>query len=94
MERTMKAKLRVVQVIDQRKNGFDNIEVNFMAVGPSGSYPEDGTDENNSYARWTPTADMHMVINNPNLMDKFEVGQEYYVDFTLSQADPAEVEGS
>lgn len=54
----------------------------FNAVARSEQYPEDGSDENNTYARWTPTASVSMCVTNPALFGKFEVGQEYYVDFT------------
>lgn len=53
----------------------------FMAVGPS-QYPADGSDENNSFARWTPSASTRILIANPELLGKFKVGQEFYVDFT------------
>jgi hypothetical protein len=55
------------------------------AVYRDGAYPEDGSDEDNTFARWTPQADLSMSINNPNLIDKFEVGQKFYVDFTPAE---------
>lgn len=75
---TMRAKFRVANV-----EKFESCEVlQFSAVGPNGAYPDDGADENNTYARWTPSAECRMTVNNPALFGKFEIGQEFYVDFT------------
>ena len=80
----MRAKLKINK-IDRQFEGIETLH--FNAVGPKGSYPKDGSDENNSYARWTPTAELRMVITNPNLHNKFSVGEEYYVDFTKANGD-------
>lgn len=75
---TMRAKM-VVRSID--KSG--NMERLMMgAVYKSGAYPADGTDEDNSFALWTPQADLSMTITNPALHGKFTVGDKFYVDFT------------
>lgn len=55
-------------------------EIEFSAVG--GKYGEDGNSEDNTYAKYTPTARLSMVIANPALMDKIQPGQTFYVDFT------------
>ncbi len=51
-------------------------------VAKSGAYPEDGSDEDNSFARWSPSGSLSISIQNPNLFGKFTVGQKFYVDFT------------
>jgi len=56
-------------------------EIIFSAVSAN-KYPEDGSDENNTYAKWTPSAELKMSITNPALIGKISVGQEFYVDFT------------
>ena len=76
----MKAKLKVSNVENCGGN-YENLT--FSAVPKRDAYPEDGSDENNTFAKWTPTADLKMVITNPVLMGKFSEGQEFYVDFTL-----------
>jgi hypothetical protein len=55
------------------------------AVGKSGSYPEDGLDENNTYAKFTPSADFRMMIANPALFGAFKPEQVYYVDLTPAE---------
>lgn len=75
----MRAKLRVTKV---EKIGADAEVLTFAAVGKHDGYPEDGSDENNTYSRWTPTADLRISITNPALHGKFHEGQQFYVDFT------------
>lgn len=74
---SMRAKLQISNV-----QKFETCEtVAFRAVGRSGAYPEDGSDEDNTFAKFTPSADLTMSITNPALLGKFEPGQKYYVDF-------------
>lgn len=54
----------------------------FRAVGKSGGYPADGSDEDNTYAKYSPSAVLELTVANPALHGKFEPGQKYYVDFT------------
>jgi hypothetical protein len=53
--------------------------------GPDGSQVKlepvvSGSQENESFFKWTPWGSIEIGTVNPNV--KFEVGQEYYVDFT------------
>ncbi len=57
-------------------------ELEFSAVGKNGSYPPDGSDEDNTYARFSPFANFKLTCCNPDLWGKFRVGSIYYVDFT------------
>lgn len=77
----MRAKMYVMSANEQ--NGSTRLLLG--AVCKKDGYPEDGTDENNTFAKWTPQANMEMVINNPDLVGTFEQGQEYYLDFTLAE---------
>ena len=64
-------------------------EVQMRAVGGSKvqkGYPEDGLDEDNTYARFSPSADFRLMIANPNLFGKFKPQQKYYVDFSPAEA--------
>jgi hypothetical protein len=73
----MRAKMRLDQV--EKFEGSELLK--FSAVCASG-YPADGSDENNSYAKWTPSAALSMSVTNPALHAKFTAGEEYYLDFT------------
>lgn len=80
----MRAKLQVGFVqehfygTDKEKSGET---LNMHAVAAS-KYPEDGSDEDNTFAKYSPSADLKIYIANPALFGKFEVGQKFYVDFT------------
>ena len=77
---SMRAKMRVSSVIP---NG-DCETLNFNAVSKNEGYGAEGLDENNTYATFTPSANLSMYINNPALIGKFKVGEEYYLDFIKS----------
>ena len=83
----MRAKLRVTFVLEQfyGKDKAKSGEIlSFCAVGLN-KYPENVDDENNSYAKWSPSADLKIQIANPDLWGVFTVGDEYYVDFTKAE---------
>lgn len=73
----MRAKM-VVQTVDKYETS-ENIK---MRAVYASKYPEDGSDENNTFAKFTPNADLSMSITNPNLLGKINVGDVFYVDFT------------
>jgi hypothetical protein len=56
--------------------------LHFNAVCKSEGYPADGSDEDNTFAMWTPTAELKMQITNPALVGSFKEGEVFYVDFT------------
>lgn len=78
---TMRAKMQVSDV----QSSATSERLSLRAVCKSGAYPTDGSDEDNSFARWTPSAEMTMTINNPDLLGKFKAGDKFYVDFTPAE---------
>ncbi len=60
-------------------------KVSFAAVAKSGPYPADGSDEDNTYAHYSPSAECSVTIANPALHGKFAAGQKFYVDFTPAE---------
>lgn len=74
----MRAKMRVTSVVV----GETTETLHFNAVCKSDGYPSDGSDEDNSFARWTPSASLSMQVTNPDLHGKFKAGDTFYVDFT------------
>ena len=44
-------------------------------------YPDDGSDEDNTFARWSPGAHLSINIANPALFGRFKHGQKFLVDF-------------
>lgn len=78
---TMRAKM----VISSVAAGTTSESLGFRAVCKSDGYPADGKDENNSFATWTPMANLNMTVTNPDLLGKFKVGDTFYVDFTPAE---------
>ena len=78
---TMRAKLRIASVTQHESGETLKME----AVGLPGAYPEDGSDEDNTFAKFTPSASLEMFIANPALFGKFDPGQKFYVDFTEAE---------
>ncbi|WP_288803933.1 hypothetical protein [uncultured Novosphingobium sp.] len=83
---TMRAKLQVGSVFAHRNEaGETQTEtVSFFGVAAK-SYPADGSDEDNTFARFSPSANFQISIANPALHGQFEPGQKFYVDFTPAQ---------
>jgi hypothetical protein len=45
----------------------------------------DGCEENKSFSRWTPAGEVSLWISDETVAASlFEVGKEYYLDFTLA----------
>ncbi|SDX13439.1 hypothetical protein SAMN05518669_103368 [Variovorax sp. YR634] len=74
----MRAKFQIASV--ERFGSSEKIK--FHAVGKSTAYPEDGSDEDNTFAKFSPSASCEIHVCNPALFGKFEPGQKFYVDFT------------
>ena len=75
---TMRAKFIVSSV--EKFSGGEKLK--FNAVAKSGPYPADGSDEDNTFAYYSPSASCEIFVANPALHGKFESGQKFYVDFT------------
>lgn len=46
------------------------------------SYPADGSDDDNTYAKFSPSGELSLHIANPALLGKIEPGQKFYLVFT------------
>lgn len=80
----MRAKLQV-GMVQEHFNGVDKAktqETLTMHAVAASKYPADGSDDDNTYAKWSPGATLSMNIANPELWSKFKVGDKFYVDFT------------
>jgi hypothetical protein len=77
----MRAKMKVesVQIFEGRE------VLRMSAVCKSGGYPADGSDEDNTFAKFTPGATLEMHISNEALHGKFKPGQKFYLDFTEAE---------
>jgi hypothetical protein len=78
----MRAKMVLNHIDKYPKEGEATQEtLSFNAVAAS-QYPADGSDEDNTYAKFSPSASLNITVCNPVLLGKFSVGEKYYVDFT------------
>ena len=73
----MRAKLRLNTVT---RHAHSEV-LEFSAVAAN-AYPADGSDENNTYAKFSPSADLKLTVANPALLGQFNPGATYYLDFT------------
>ncbi len=81
---TMRAKLRVSFIHDYFR-GPDKVKSGeglVMSAVCAPKYDAEGLDEDNTFAKFSPSAHLTLNIANPSLFDKFKVGEAYYVDFT------------
>lgn len=74
----MRAKMRVQKV--ERFDGSDRVTM--CAVARKDAYPADGSDEDNTYAKFSPSGELTLSIANPALVGQIEPGKAYYLDFT------------
>jgi hypothetical protein len=85
-ETKMRAKVRVGSVLPHRDPATSEMiseTLQFHGVAKSdGPYPADGTDENNTFSKYSPSVGLHIVCANPALFGKFEPGDTFYLDFT------------
>jgi len=50
-------------------------------------YGADGADEDNTFAKFSPSGEFTLAVTNPALLGQFKPGEKYYVDFTPVPAD-------
>lgn len=84
MTTKMRAKVRVSAVLPwQNGDGVVTQErLMFHGVAKNEGYPADGLDEDNTFAKFSPSIAFDMQVANPALIGKFAVGDTFYVDFT------------
>lgn len=75
---TMRAKMKLSKV--ERHETCETLT--FNAVAKASAYPPDGYDEDNTYAKYSPSGELKLTVANPALLGKFNPGETYYLDFT------------
>lgn len=84
----MRAKLQVgfVQEHFYGQGGAKSAETLTMHAVAASKYPADGSDDDNTYAKFSPGANLCINIANPALWGQFKIGDKYYVDFSPASA--------
>ncbi len=77
---TMRAKLQIASVTKHAT--CETLKFHGVAAK---SYPADGSDEDNTFAKFSPSVSLDITITNPALLGQFEPGQKFYVDFTPAE---------
>lgn len=91
MSTRMRAKVRVSDF----KNRSETQEtVIFNPVAKPNGYPADGSDEDNTFAKFSPSGRFELTIANPALIGQFEIGDTFYVDFVPVEPKAAEDDGA
>lgn len=75
----MRAKLEVTNI---QSNSDEDETLTMRMIRPTDAYPDDVSDEDNTFARFNPTVDLTIYMTKSNVVGTFNVGQKFYVDFT------------
>lgn len=83
----MRAKLKVGSVVPYRNEAgqTQSEQVTFHGVSKASGYDASGADEDNTFAKFSPSVMLQMTIANPALFGKLTPGDAFYVDFTPVQ---------
>lgn len=73
---SVRAKFYVTAV--ERTKGYNGKELSTIKLNPVTS----GSDENKKFYDASPCGNIHLGTVNPEAANQFELGKEYYVDFT------------
>lgn len=84
MENSMTAMRAKLQIASVTNHGTTE-QLKFHGVGPKNGYGDDGLDEDNTFAKYSPSVALDIMIANPALLGKFQPGQTFYVDFTPAE---------
>lgn len=82
-ERVMRAKMRCHLVSEQRYSAESEKTGETLHLGAvsMSKYPADGLDEDNTFAKFSPGANLVINVANPALFGAVKFGDEFYVDF-------------
>lgn len=74
----MRAKMRITGI--EKWEGAERLT--FSAVSKDGPYPPDGSDEDNTFAKFSPSGELRLTVANPALLGVYAEGDIFYLDFT------------
>ncbi|TIT90401.1 MAG: hypothetical protein E5W41_00310 [Mesorhizobium sp.] len=78
----MRAKVRVTNIQSYPTAGPTTHEtLTFSFPSKDGAYPDDGSDEDQQFAKFSPVGALSLTIANPALLGKFAIGDTFYLDF-------------
>jgi hypothetical protein len=74
----MRAKMKIAEI----KRTEHGEQLKMHPVCKPNGYDAEGLDEDNTYAKFSPSGELTLTIANPALFGKFNPGEKYYLDFT------------
>lgn len=80
MNTKMRAKVRVTGV-EPYGDPVASERLTFSFPAKDGAYPADGSDEDQQFAKFSPSGSLSLTVANPALIGKFAVGNTFYLDF-------------
>jgi hypothetical protein len=86
----MRAKMRLIEKSEITPEYGGGVRLRYVGVnrGDKDGPSDPGNPysaEDSLFGRFTPSADLSMVVKNPNVTDALEQGQSFYVDFTPAE---------
>jgi hypothetical protein len=79
----MRAKLEIMSLTPHlNSEGTRYAETIALRAVAADAYEPDGLDPNNTYALFSPTAVLNMRLENASMLNQYEVGTQFIVDFT------------
>lgn len=78
----VRAKFRVTQTVQNAAHGKHEKPTHTIRLSPVTS----GSPENEEFYKWTPGGSIELSVVNDETAQQFELGQEYYVDFTPAES--------
>lgn len=89
MQTRCKVRVESVKLMGKDGNGnHTHEEIQMRAVQGdkvSKGYPVDGSDEDNTYAKFSPSADFRLLVANPALFGSYKPEQKFYIDMTPAE---------
>ena len=71
------------QTIDGKTHKYANITSTVVMVPV---YDPDPQSENGRFYKYTPSGEIKLSVLNPDAAAAFEIGEEYYVEFTRAES--------
>lgn len=77
--------MRAKMIVTKIERFPESDRISCVAVARSTPYPADGSDEDNTFAKFSPSGELSLTIANPALVGKIEPGTKFYLDFTVAK---------
>lgn len=89
---SMRAKVRVTSIRQSKDDAGAVYQeaLSFSFPAKDSSYPADGSDEDQQFAKFSPSGSLSLTVANPALLGKFAVGDTFYLDFVPVEPKPAQ----